>query len=442
MLALVVCASAILHAAPKPVDHPQAVLIPVHGAIGPGTSDFFVRQVGAAEDAGADLIIVRIDTPGGLETAMRDMVQAILAADVPIVSFVAPSGARAASAGTYLVYASHIAAMAAATSIGAATPVQIGGTPADTDADDEKKDDDKPTRPGNASERKAVNDAVASIRGLAQLRGRNVEWAELAVREGASLPADDALAAKVIDLVASDVPALLRAIDGRTVKLQTRSVQIETTGMVLREVQPDWRTELLQLVTNPNVAYLLMLIGIYGLLLEGYHPGAVLPGVVGAISLLLALFAFQVLSVNYAGLALIALGVLLIVAESFVPSFGTLGLGGIVAFVIGSIMLLDRDVPGFSIAWQLIGAMALGGALLLFGIVSFAMRARRRPIVSGIEGLLREPGEAVDAFERQGFVRVHGEVWRAVSSVPVHAGQKLRILRVDGLTLEVEPLPD
>ncbi len=212
--------------------------------------------------------------------------------------------------------------------------------------------------------------------------------------------------------------------------------------MVLREVQPDWRTELLQLVTNPNVAYLLMLIGIYGLLLEGYHPGAVLPGVVGAISLLLALFAFQVLSVNYAGLALIALGVLLIVAESFVPSFGTLGLGGIVAFVIGSIMLLDRDVPGFSIAWQLIGAMALGGALLLFGIVSFAMRARRRPIVSGIEGLLRERGEAVDAFERQGFVRVHGEVWRAVSSVPVHAGQKLRILRVDGLTLEVEPLPD
>jgi membrane-bound serine protease (ClpP class) len=207
-------------------------------------------------------------------------------------------------------------------------------------------------------------------------------------------------------------------------------------------VQPDWRTELLQLVTNPNVAYLLMLIGIYGLLLEGYNPGSVLPGVVGAISLLLALFAFQVLSVNYAGLALIALGVLLIVAESFVPSFGTLGLGGIVAFVIGSVMLLDNDVPGFSIAWQLIAGMGLAGSLLLLGIVSFAMRARRRPVVSGHEGMLREHAEAVDAFDRQGLVRVHGVLWNAVTPTPVQAGQRLRIVRVDGLTLQVEPARD
>jgi membrane-bound serine protease (ClpP class) len=453
----------------KAADGPRGILLPVQGPIGPATSDFFVRKVRAAQESGAELVIVRIDTPGGLETAMRDMVQAILAADIPIISFVGPSGARAASAGTYLVYASHVAAMAPATNLGAATPVQIGGPGGDSQPGrpaPEKPDsapDEKPRgdtakdpgavpdsrepdaerapapQPGSAMERKAINDAVAYIRGLGELRGRNVEWAERAVREGASLPADEALAANVIDLVASDVPGLLRAIDGRKVKLQTREVTLATAGIVLSEVETDWRTELLQLITNPNVAYLLMLIGIYGLLLEGYNPGSVLPGVVGAISLLLALFAFQVLPVNYTGLALIALGVLLIVAETFVPSFGTLGLGGIVAFVIGSIMLLDTDVPGFSIAWQLVAAMALAGSLVLFGIVSFAVRARKRPVVSGIEGMLRERAEAVESFDRQGHVRVHGEVWNAVTRVPVLAGQKLQIVRVDGLTLEVEP---
>jgi membrane-bound serine protease (ClpP class) len=436
------------------------VLLPVTGPIGPATSDFFVRQLRDAEESGARLIVVRIDTPGGLETAMRDMVQAILASDVPVVTFVGPSGARAASAGTFLVYASHVAAMAPATNLGAATPVQIGGSPGDSrpapertprgpadsaDAKDPTKDKDAappspPQHEGSAMERKAVNDAVAYIRSLAELRGRNADWAEQAVREGMSLSANAALDAKVIDLVASDLPELLRAIDGRVVKLQSREVTLKTEGMVLREVLPDWRTELLQLITNPNVAYLLMLIGIYGLLLEGYNPGAVLPGVVGAISLLLALFAFQVLSVNYAGLALIALGVLLIVAESFVPSFGTLGLGGIVAFVIGSVMLLDSEVPGFSIAWQLIATMGLAGSLLLLGIVSFAVRSRRRPVVSGREALLREQAVAVENFDRAGHVRVRGELWNAVSHAPVRAGQPLRIVRVDGLTLEVEPL--
>jgi membrane-bound serine protease (ClpP class) len=406
------------------------VLIPISGPIGPATSDFFVRQLHAAHDDQAALIVVTIDTPGGLDTSMRDMVQGILASDVPVVAFVAPSGARAASAGTFLVYASHVAAMAPATNLGAATPVQLGGKPDDAKA------------PDSALERKAVNDAVAYIKGLAQLRGRNAAWAERAVREGASLPADEALASQVVDLVATDLPELLEALDGREVKLQTRQVTLHTSGLVLRDVQPDWRTELLSLITNPNVAYLLMLIGIYGLLLEGYNPGTVLPGVVGAICLLLALFAFQVLSVNYAGLALIGLGVLLIVAESFVPSFGALGLGGIIAFVIGSVMLLDAGVPGFSIAWQLIGGMALAGALVLLGIVSFAVRARRRPVVSGVEQMLRERPEAVESFERSGHVRVHGEIWSAVSREPVREGQRVRILAVKGLTLEVEPIKD
>jgi len=429
-------------------------LLPVSGAIGPATSDYFVRKLGEAQASGTELVLVTIDTPGGLDTAMRDMIQAILASEVPVVAYVAPSGARAASAGTYLMYASHVAAMAPATNLGAATPVQIGGPapagrPGDgepatkpSDASGEAKDGESGPAPGSAMERKALNDSIAYIRGLAELRGRNVEWAEAAVREGASLPADEALAAGVVDLVAADIPDLLRQLDGRKVKLRAQEVELRTAGLILHELEPDWRTNLLSLITNPNVAYLLMLIGIYGLLLEGYNPGAIVPGVVGAICLLLALFAFQVLSVNYAGLALIALGVLLIVAESFVPSFGALGLGGIVAFVIGSVMLLDKDVPGFSIAWQMIAAMALAGALVLLAIVSFAVRARRRPVVSGVEGLLREVAEATEDFDTRGLVRVQGELWNAVSHEPVRAGQRLRIRKVDGLTVEVEPVRD
>jgi len=393
--------------------------------------------------------VVTIDTPGGLDTAMRDMVQAILASEIPVIAYVSPSGARAASAGTFLVYASHVAAMAPATNLGAATPVQIGGPAAPgrppaagkPAAKDGEAANDAAAEPpaGSATERKALNDSIAYIRGLAELRGRNVEWAEAAVREGASLPAEEALAAGVIDLVASDLPELMGQLDGRKVKLGAQEVELRTAGLIVQEVEADWRTNLLSLITNPNVAYLLMLIGIYGLLLEGYNPGAIVPGVVGAICLLLALFAFQVLSVNYAGLALIALGVILIVAESFVPSFGALGLGGIVAFVIGSVMLLDREVPGFSVAWQLIAAMALAGALVMVAIVSFAVRARRRPVVSGAEALTREIAEAVEDFDKQGLVRVHGELWTAVSNEPVRAGQRLAIRKVEGLVLQVEP---
>ena len=437
----------ILFAGASAPGGPSGVLLPVKGPIGPATSDFFVRKLSEAAEGGAALVVVTIDTPGGLDTAMRDMVQAILASEVPVVAYVSPSGARAASAGTYLVYASHVAAMAPATNLGAATPVQIGGPsapapapaspPAEKDGDATKRG--KGPEPASATERKAVNDAIAYIRGLAELRGRNVEWAEAAVREGASLPADEALAAGVVDLVAADLPALLAALDGRKVKLRTQEIELRTAGLVLHETETDWRTELLALITNPNVAYLLMLIGIYGLLLEGYNPGAVVPGVVGAICLLLALFAFQVLSVNYAGLALIALGVVLIVAESFVPSFGALGLGGVIAFVIGSVMLLDNDVPGFSIAWQLIAAMAAAGALVLLAIVSFAVRARRRPVVSGAEGLTHELAEAVEDFDRKGLVRVHGELWTAESTEPVRAGQRLRVRKLDGLIIHVEP---
>jgi len=432
----------------SPAPSTPALLIEIDDAIGPATSDFFVRSLEDAQERGAPLFIVQMDTPGGLDTAMRDMIKAIIASPVPVAIYIAPSGARAASAGTYLLYASHIAAMAPATNLGAATPVQIGGsqpsTPQPDDAsekegDDEKKDSKEDVMPGNAMERKAVNDAVAYIRGLAELRGRNAEWAETAVRSAASLSASAALEQNVIDLVAADVDELLQKIDGRTVKVSTGEIRLATSGMAVERIEIDWRTQLLSVLTNPNVAYLLMLIGVYGLLLEGYNPGAILPGVVGGISLLLALYAFQVLSVNYAGLALMALGVALIVAEAFAPSFGALGLGGIIAFVFGSIILMDSEVPGFQVARSLIGGVATAGALVLLLIVTYFTRSRRKAVVTGAQQMLSERAIALDDFDRSGLVRIHGEIWSAQTRSPVKAGQTLRVTAMNGLVLDVEP---
>lgn len=424
-----------------------AITLEIRDAIGPATSDFFRRTLERANKDNAPLIILQMDTPGGLDSAMRDMIRDILASEVPVVTYVAPSGARAASAGTYLLYASHIAAMAPATNLGAATPVQIGGSPpSDADrsptkdeGDEETKPDAQAPQPANASERKAINDAVAYIRGLAELRGRNADWAEAAVRSAVSLSATAALEQNVIDLIANDVQDLLRQLDGRTVKLARGDVKLATEGLIVERIEADWRTQFLAVITNPNVAYLLMLVGVYGLLLEGYNPGALVPGVVGAICLLLALYAFQVLSVNYAGLGLMILGLALIVAEAFSPSFGVLGLGGIAAFVIGSVILMDNDVPGFEVARGAIGGMALAGALAVLATSIFVMRSRRRPVETGAEQLLREIAVAEESFDRTGFVRVRGELWKAVSATPIQAGQRLRIVKIDGLTLEVMP---
>lgn len=419
---------------------PLLVHIEIRDAIGPATSDFLQRGLAHAKQRGAQLLVLELDTPGGLDTAMRDMIQAILASPVPVVTYVSPSGARAASAGTYILYASHIAAMAPATSIGAATPVQIGGSPREPDDKNKNKDGKDQGKaapePGTASERKAINDAVSYIRGLAELRDRNAEWAEQAVREAVSLTASAARKQKVIDLIAGDLQDLLRQIDGRSVRTQFGTVELNTRGIVTEEFTADWRTQLLSVLTNPNVAYLLMLAGIYGLLLEGYNPGAILPGVVGAMSLLLALYAFQVLSVNYAGVALMALGIALIIGEAFAPSF-VLGTGGVIAFVIGSILLFDEGVPGFEIARGLIGGIALGAGILMLLMGTVFMRARKRQVMTGAEQLLHETAIALDDFETSGLVDIHGETWRAVTRAPIKKGQRLRVLRVDGLTLEV-----
>ena len=439
---LIACGLAAAAPSALPVER-TAIVAEIGGAIGPATSSFVTRVLDDAARQSRVLVIFRIDTPGGLETSMRDIVTAILASTVPVVSYVAPSGARAASAGTYILYASHLAAMAPATNLGAATPVAIGGGDlggARSNDDAGEKDREPKVKPteGSAMEHKVINDAVSYIRGLAQLRGRNADWAESAVRTGASLPATEALQQNVIDLIARDVPDLLRQAGGRKVTVGGQELVLDTRDVIVTRIEPDWRTRLLSVLTNPTIAYGLLLAGIYGLLLEGYNPGAILPGVVGATSLLFALYAFQLLSVNYAGLALIGLGVSLMITEFFVPAFGSLVIGGLISFVLGSLLLLDNGVPGLQVARPVIAGVALAGGLIGVAIIVLAARARRRPVSTGIESMIGGRAEVVSDFTEQGTVRFGGELWTARSGRPLHAGQWVRVAKVEGLVLVVE----
>ena len=430
-------------------DRRVAAVLQIKGPIGPATSDYFLTAMDKAREAGAEIIVLRMDTPGGLDNAMRDIIQEIVESPVPVATIVWPGGARAASAGTYILYASHIAAMAPGTNLGAATPVQVGGTGglpgADEDEEGGEGDEEQAERSsseGDAMERKMINDAVAYIRGLARMHERNEEWAEKAVREAASLYAEEALELNVIDVVAQDVRELLQAIDGREVNLkgQDEAHVLATAELELVEILPDWRNELLAVLTNPNVAYFLMLIGIYGLILEFYSPGAIIPGVVGGISLLLALYAFNALPVNYAGAALILLGILLMIAELLAPSFGALGLGGVIAFVVGSVILIDTDATGFGIDPALIAAVGLVSALLFLALIAALAKSRQRDVVSGREALPGAEGTMVSAAKNQAVVRVQGENWSARSEHALRKGQKVRVSERDGLTLVVEPL--
>ncbi len=451
----------------------EALLIDLQGAIGPASAAYVEDAVAAAEDRGAGLVILRMDTPGGLDTSMRSIVKAITASRVPVVGYVAPTGARAASAGTYILYACSVAAMAPGTNLGAATPVQLGGLPsteprpepgsADTAPREEPAADDsdpdtsesaadpktgqeaiKPAprkdAPMDASSRKAVQDAAAYLRSLAELHGRNADWAERSVREGASLSAEAALELGVIDLIAADLDELLQALDGRQVRVADRQMLLDTSDMSVVERAPNWKTRLLGIISDPNLAYILLLVGIYGLVYEFANPGAVFPGTVGAVSLLLALYAFQLLPINYTGAALILLGLALMIAEAFVPSFGALGVGGAVAFVIGSLILIDTEVPGFGISPPLIIGFALSSALLFFLVIGMALKAHRRPVGSGSEELVGAVGEAVSGFPGPGSIHLHGEIWTAESDRDITPGAPVRVIARHGLTLLVEPV--
>ena len=436
---------------------PQAapvMVLTVAGPVSPAMSDYIRRNLDDAAGRGAPLVVLKMDTPGGLDGSMREIIGAILASPVPVATWVAPSGARAASAGTYILYASHVAAMAPATNLGAATPVAIGGggggddrqspfpfgAPGGEDAEPGPGEGDEttPPLPGTAMERKAINDAVAYIRGLAELRGRNADWAEEAVRAAVSLTSREAEERGVIDFLARDLAELLDRADGRVVTLSTGEVTLATAGLAAEEVNPDWRTRILAVITNPNVALILMLLGVYGLIFEFLNPGVLVPGTIGGISLILGLYSLALLPLNYAGVALILLGLALIVAEAFAPSFGILGIGGTVALVLGAVILVDTDAPGIAISVPLVAGVAVSGVIATFIVAWAARRSFRAKIVSGAEEMIGAPARVTDWEGDRGHVWLHGERWSAAGASGLAPGDEVRVTALDGLVLKVD----
>lgn len=412
-----------------------AVLIEMKGTIGPATQDYIKKGLERAEAEKAAVVILQLNTPGGLVSATRDIVQDIISSPIPVITYVAPGGAHAASAGTYILYASHIAAMAPGTNMGAATPVSLSpSTPAPAN---KEGDETKATK--NTQLQKAENDAAAYLQSLAELRGRNVAWTQKAVKESDSISAQTALKENVIDFVASNLEEVLEKANGITVNVLGKDQVLDTKNLTIVVAAPDWRSKFLMTITNPNIAYLLLLAGIYGLFFEFMNPGFGVPGVLGAISLLLALYAFQLLPVNYAALALILLGIAFLVGEAMLPS-GILAGGGIVSFIFGSIMLFDQDMPGFDIALSLILGIAIATTAFFVLVVHIFVKSKFRPIVCGDEQLASSVGKITKVDKNITWMRLRGEMWQVKSDQPLQKDQKVIVIRREGLVLCVKPV--
>ncbi|MFK5969418.1 MAG: nodulation protein NfeD [Candidatus Marithrix sp.] len=400
-----------------------AWVLEIDGAIGPATADYIKRGLADAQNSGVKLVILTIDTPGGLDISMREIAQNIVASSIPVVTYVSPSSARTASASIYILYASHIAVMAPGTNLGTATPVQVGVT---------SETEDK------TMANKIINDAEAYLLSLAQMHERNPKLAIEIVRNSASLSAQDALAKGVIDLIAANKTELLAKINAKSVKLLGQEHRILTDGIKVIVIEPDWRNKILTIISNPNVAYILLLLGIYGIFFELSSPGSILPGVVGGISILLALFAFQILPVNFSGIALILLGIIFLMAEAFIPSFGALGLGGLVAFIIGSVILIDTEVQDYTISRPLIGGFGIVTAIFFLWVLKVFIRTRTKQALGGHEEMIGEEGKCLSNKNGNLRVFVHSETWKAEALIPIESGQKIKVTKIDGLILTVE----
>lgn len=429
----------------------QVFLLDINGPIGPATRDYIVSGIEEAEANAAELIIIRMDTPGGLSESMRDIIKKMLNAEVPVVTWVGPAGSRAASAGTYILYASHINAMAPSTHLGAATPMAIGGgsNPFNRPKQSDQKDQDSDQINGQVQDKKpdatdkAIEDAVAYIRSLAESRNRNADWAENAVRSAASLSATQALDNKVIDFIAADLESLLNQVDGRTVLMTDQTKQLAVKSLSVNTIKPNWKNQFLATITNPSLAYILLLIGVYGLVLEGYSPGALVPGVIGAVCLITALYAFQILPVNFTGLALIFLGFALIAMEFFVPAFGILGIGGLVSLLLGSIILMDTDVPGFGIPMGLISGVAIAAGLIFAVIMYVLAKAFRKPLAFEPNQVIGQTAEVISNNQSNGLrVHINGEDWQAKSATThdFQVGDQVKVEGMQRLILAVKPL--
>ncbi len=427
----------------------QAKLLKLDGSVNPGTAHYLVSNIQSASEENYDLIIIQMNTPGGLDLAMREIIREILASDIPVATYVYPPGSRAASAGTYILYASHVSSMAPATNLGAATPVSIGGMPDPSSSDkkdDQNKEGKEQAQPSssnqNAMHKKIINDAEAYLRGLAAYHDRNIDWVKNAVREGESLTSKEALEIGVIDLIADSPQQLLQRIHQRTVRLPSGQTQLDTSDMNIVTVEPTWQMQLLSIISDPNIAYILLLIGVYGLIFEGYNPGTFVPGVIGAICLLLAFYALQILPINYVAAGLLVLGIALLVVEAFAPSFGILGVGGIIAFLFGSFLLFNEPETGIAVALPILISVTIITVILLSFVLSLAIRSKQQPVVSGREELLSEVGVVKQDFNGEGWVHICGESWKAHSDQPLTAGQQVKVIAVNDLELTVEPLSD